>query len=632
MTLQERIARLNLGGSSSSNSGQTPMATGAQGKIGDKIKKFQENAEDQPLLPEGPFGLGGVRKPSSSAAGSAGDKSRVVSLGGGRATVPIDTVKGSRSVSAGYAGLPSTTQASSSASPSQTPGLSRSSSTHGTSAEAAFVADASDAQSRTSIEDQSSSRVPPAIAVPSKEDRPDLFLSTGPKTPSARSVSSMDVEEGSYTSEKGPDPDSISIDVNPQASPLSSPVLTALVSATPPASEGSIPLLSAPPGLASLSKGPLGALKVPVRSSPSSVSVSSLAVEVGDETATEHTASESGVGTPKEDATLDLTTDADGHREEVVMSEADRISRTNAELANYENEALDMTAPPVVPRGSDEAHLGTSQAPEQPIIPTWVTEDSAPPMTAEDKNGTEGYGDIIDEMADEPKIKCSDCAVELVMEELADHVCAKPSTPIIRSSEPESQSASATGETCLTDTVEPSATPTPSSPAPIPGESPLQDSPVEAPPSASNNDKLDAFVPQTESLVPEDVLDLYNDDDEENDQGRLTHRQASLPQDVDVDEVDAHGVESSRLGQDLPQDVPNDSLEVEDEVRPTDMRRIAGANGDRRVKSVYEAPGKSLFDESEDDDGYDGGSVAIVSRTVASHAPSSSAMTRQSTA
>ncbi|KAK4053020.1 hypothetical protein OIV83_001754 [Microbotryomycetes sp. JL201] len=612
MTLQERIARLNLGSSSANPEPQAnPRTTGAQGRIGDKIKKFQEKAEDQPLLPEAPFGLGvGNRKPSGADSRGA-DKGRVVSLGGGRAAVPIESIKSSRSVSGGYAGIPPSAREAPSGAPASA-ASSRSASSQGMSADTSDVA--LDFTTQESVPQSS------PVAVSYKAERPDLYLTAKASTPSVRSVSSMDVEGGSYTSERGPDPDSISIDVNQETSPLSSPVLTGIVSTTPPA--GDQGMLSPTPAAALQSKGPVSALKAPVRSSPSSVSVSSLAVEIGDDS-TDHTKSEQDPSTPKEESAMTDTVvlENDGKLSEEEL-ERRRIAETNAELKKYEDEPLDVAAPPFIEQSQRDQQDSASS---QPVMPTWSEQS---PQREED-----GYGNIIDDLTDhEPKIKCSDCNADIAMTELAEHNCSNveatdqamlgsPATPqqesVIESKLPDVASGNAV------------ATPTPSSPA-VPavgaGEANL-----------GETSRIDAFVPQTEALVPDDVLDMYNDDEEaeptSNNPAHDVSATASLPQDVN-DEDEPHGVASS-LRVSAPSDMPEDVMdEVDADQVPHEatLARSPSASGQRRVKSVHEARGSPLFNDSEDDDEYDGGSVAIVSRTVASHAPSSTTMTRQSTA
>lgn len=136
---------------------------------------------------------------------------------------------------------------------------------------------------------------------------------------------------------------------------------------------------------------------------------------------------------------------------------------------------------------------------------------------------------------------------------LADHSCARSSLPPALSSPPSSPPA-----------PEPVALSAPASPpraAPDVPEEPLDD---EEPPTDdststprrqkkrstdSGADKLDAFVPQTEDLVPEDILDAYGADTDEDDQ---------------VDDAQVAPTSAPGVPQDVA-DVPSDDLDTTSE-------------------------------------------------------------------
>lgn len=167
---------------------------------------------------------------------------------------------------------------------------------------------------------------------------------------------------------------------------------------------------------------------------------------------------------------------------------------------------------------------------------------------------------------------------------------------------------------------------------------------------SQQNPKLDSFVPQTESLVPDDVLDLYEDDDFGDTEAAAAPSSASLdiptgvPSDVSDHGLDSHldqpavshpaAVAERRSSTDLPEDVDDDE-DTLDKLPPAIARTPKAARGDgdggRRSQSVYGSVGGSLYDD-DDEENYEGGSVAIVSRTTASHSPGSSSMARMGTA
>lgn len=419
-SLKDRIAKLNLQDAPGSTpaaapSSNQPKSTGAVGKIGDKISSF--NNDTAPLVPVGSFGLGGVRREPSSSAGAQG---RVASLGGGRAAVPLEAVKQTpRSVSAGAPRIPFRSEGGSSGASSPT-------------------------TSRASTPAPAAESTDTPTPLSPVMDRSHSQMSSGAMTPGARSVSSMSVE-GSWTSEGGPDPKSIKLgEVDIAPSPLSSPVLTALVEPSN-VEEADLPSpTSAAPPSGPL-KGPLGGLKAPLRS-PSSLSVSSMVVEVGDDT-TEGSAMD-GVETPKtEEAPLPETVgesvegagstgvpmQAEMQQDEEAQAamEKAREEATRVELDKYEAEATDVTAPP--PPVETSPPVSAPESPRAAVAP--LTEESTGEKDAtmsepveqsegESESGG-GYGDILDDFAasedaalprpasaadnEGMRVECSDC-------------------------------------------------------------------------------------------------------------------------------------------------------------------------------------------------------------------------------
>ncbi|ORY58661.1 hypothetical protein BCR35DRAFT_309386 [Leucosporidium creatinivorum] len=696
-TLQERIARLNLQQDASTApvaSSAIPKQTGAQGKISDKIGRFQKNAEAAPLIPVGSFGLGGVRREPSGDRTQ--EKGRVASLGGGRAAVPLGVVTTPRSVSAG--------------SP-RTPRSEAGGSSSGNSPVSSRASTPALTDSVATIEPQ-----PTAAPISPALSRAESSVGTGAQTPGGVSVSSMSVEGGSYTSEAGgPDPNSINLgemDIAP--SPLSSPVLTALVEPTVNVEQADLPSPTFPPGPL---KGHLDGLKAPLRS-PSSISVSSMVVEVGDDTTEGASAMDTdGIETPRtEEAPVPETigeaeptglgvagaavgTEGTSEVDEEAQAarEKAREEATKMELDEYEQETTDVTAPPPTDSASPPPNaLSSSPETDRPVLSTWVVDSPRPnekaPATVEtsmadpvdpiesgeESEGGGGYGDILDDFAASedsssrpasaagesgmPKVKCSDCSQDVDLMELADHSCGPsdkspallsspqhspvtPRMPSLSSQEEPSTEADPVAVPPV-ESVTPSAssaslaneTVSPSSPALTRSESQ----------HSTSTPKIDSFVPQTESLVPDDVLDLYEDDDFGESAPAPTPSSASLdiptgvPSDVSDDGLDSHldqpavsqPVAERRSSTDLPEDV-DDEEDTLANLPPPVARTPKAARGDgeggRRSQSVYGSVGGSLYDD-DDEENYEGGSVAIVSRTTASHSPGSSSMARTGTA
>lgn len=374
------------------------------------------------------------------------EKGRVASLGGGRAAVPLGVVTTPRSVSAGG---------------SRTPRSEAGGSSSGNSPVSSRASTPALADSVATIEAHpTTAPLSPALS------RADSSVGTGAQTPSGVSVSSMSVEGGSYTSEAGgPDPNSISLgemDIAP--SPLSSPVLTALVEPTVNVEQTDLPSPTFPPGPL---RGHLEGLKAPLRS-PSSVSVSSMVVEVGDDATEGASAMDTDdFDTPKtEEAPVPETIgdvepaglgvaesslEAEGasevDEEALAAREQAREEATQMELDDYEQEKeTDVTAPRSADSTSSplDAHASSPSTDHSVLLPDTVDSPDptdTPPATLEtsmadpiesgdESEGGGGYGDILDDFAASeessssrpasaagesgmPKVKCSDCSKDV---------------------------------------------------------------------------------------------------------------------------------------------------------------------------------------------------------------------------
>ncbi|SGY72791.1 BQ5605_C005g03209 [Microbotryum silenes-dioicae] len=712
-SLADRIARLNLAdgstSSSSDNDGASTSAsagassqlrtTGAVGRISDKISRFQANAEDAPLVPLGSFGLGGVRRePSSGISGAASDR-RVASLGLGRAAVPLASVTPIRSVSSGVPSSSPTPKiggsnfSTRSSSPTATfsptaPGLASMTSTIDASRQDSAGGDDAGSSAGTPTSSRASSQYGGLSADLKSSSsggsdmlahdrglltRHDSSLSVASsETTAAGSESSLNVETGSLTSELGPDPKSITIADLLTAganSPLSSPVLSALVNPveiTVDEPEVSSRWTTAGGSLRAFNKplkGPLDALKTPSRSR-SSVSVSSMLVETGSTTSEDgdgQSTTSEGPLTPRaeeEEKPFPTTVGpADDEEESSGMatpnrSEQDEEAReqaTKAELEKYEGEEFDAVAPRFA---EDEEEKNSVETP-------------APVVSAE---ASDSYGDMLDDYGsptpDQPKspispmpggmpmVKCSDCGANVDLMELVDHVCApassaSPSASIAQT--PSSKSFPAPPKVSAPPSGRNAGAMTPSASRDDVrrGTSDRYDSPSSSP--TRTRTEPNAFIPQTESLVPDDILDAYDEEDDDimdpqaaRPTGATTTQSsgADLPDDVGLDHdyddlsspvhLPPHPSVVQCDVSDLLEDVDEDpdplaSSTATLSASPTTktsksdlLGRTESARRRESPKSVYDMVGGATYDS---DDDYEGGSAQIVSVTHASHSP-----------
>ena len=305
------------------------------------------------LKPTGSFSLGGVRREPSEGVGERGGQ-RFASLGGGRAKVPLMTV---RSASQGAGGRVATDSRPASPSPTA-PGAA----------------------------------TPPANPAP-VSNSPTLTTQLS----RAASVSSLAVETGSLASDVGAvSEDFVETPTTAIApSPLSSPMVGAAPAidlVTPVDLDSSTQSLSA-------LRQPPGSLLAHQRQN-SALSVSSMLVETGS-SASEDGEKVGAVGTPEvetptglegktfEVETYDSTVNAeagaglgmsveqdDGDRERKEEEQERRmVAATNEELKQYESEKIDATAP----RANQSADVPSASAKSLiAVFQTYSTEDSPP--------------------------------------------------------------------------------------------------------------------------------------------------------------------------------------------------------------------------------------------------------------
>lgn len=438
--LSDRIARLGLGSPSTSPTSASSTAppsrspdsvrTGAVTRVSDKISRFQAKAEDRPLLPEGgSFGLAPA-KPRSSTGGVGGsgsrarhgdERQRVVSLGAGRAPVPLGVVT-PRSVSANTS---PNLSLSASTPPTGSPALSRSSST-ASSRNGAVTLENIEVPSANEGGGGEATPVASPDGSPANRNTAAYLdtLPPMPRTPGAVSVSSMRVETGSIASEGRASTTDLDLSASdlptPTHSPLSSPIISGL--SVPASNTGSVSSADgiAPakvPALLTDLKGPILNLSRP----GSVVSFSSMTVEApSEDVANASVASSNTSETPasaqaaaaEEQGEQGPVDSNETRAAESDLAEAERIERTRQELAQYEEDAEDPTAPsPFAAPGERNDEAGA------PVEPPFLKEDSVGPI-----------GNTGSEQADEtdasptsplrkaspiPDVKCSDCGQDV---------------------------------------------------------------------------------------------------------------------------------------------------------------------------------------------------------------------------
>lgn len=417
------------------------MRTGAVTRVSDKISRFQANAEHRPLLPEGGSFAFAPAKPRVSTGSAreryADDKQRVVSLGGGRAPVPIAVVT-PRSASTSSSPRIGTPEPAPVGTP---PLLSRSSCTaSGKDARPEPVperaaGDDDDVSREGGEETPVASPSVSAAGLVGLTDRPDAFslnsLSAEPRTPGAMSVSSMRVETGSIASE-GRDGNPANLDLSQSDalsdSPLSSPIVSGLT--IPASTSGSVSSADGiPPSLAPVALGGSGDLAKglvqkarALSRSGSTVSFSSMTVEAPTEDVANMSliSNEDGPGTPttKEPASDEASGSAEGNTNEPraqtpateAPTDAERLERTREELAQYEGEKSDppVKSPFAPPSGQQE---GQQTDHGEPLEPPLLEEPAEVP-----REPASSYQQVVEperKASPIPDVKCSDCGQDV---------------------------------------------------------------------------------------------------------------------------------------------------------------------------------------------------------------------------
>ncbi|GEM09688.1 phosphatase associated protein [Rhodotorula toruloides] len=424
------------------------------------------------------------------------------------------------------------------------------------------------------------------------------------------SVSSMRVETGSIASEGGRSITDLDVAaLNVENSPLSSPIIAAV--SIPAPSNGSFTQLDATTPSAAPEtlppKGPVELLRSSSRTGSVASSTSSLMVQpsTDDEADVSAVSVNGSTGTPTReivglgfegasDSAQDMT------REEYEASEAEREVRVRQELEQYERDVSDPPAPgePFSSGGDD------GEPKEPPILMDDVIERPDTPRA-------KGSASPI------PGVKCSDCGAEVELVDLADHACA----PTARSA-PSVTSPPQADEPPLAPAPAVAVRPDPD----IPGE-PLDEPPVDLSSvsrrssqrskkqSIDTVDKLDAFVPQTEDLVPEDVLDMYGGDGDEVEAtgGDVKDAPSAVPEDMPSDEVDDEPASLAAAPPSAASASTNMTRSASSPADPPSTLRARHADSKARSQSVYDPPLPGRYYTSEDEDDGEPGRVTIVS-------------------
>lgn len=143
-------------------------------------------------------------------------------------------------------------------------------------------------------------------------------------------------------------------------------------------------------------------------------------------------------------------------------------------------------------------------------------------------------------------------------------------------------------------------------------DSPAATSATQVSQSQRSTGQIDSFVPQTESLVPDDVLDMYGDEDDDVEREVVPSGAGGSEPAVPVDVEDEHDTSATNSGL-SSSDVPQDINEEEDIKAST---KVA-------TTSVYNSAGRSPYDD-EDEHNYEGGTAVVTERISASHSMSRS--------
>lgn len=159
----------------------------------------------------------------------------------------------------------------------------------------------------------------------------------------------------------------------------------------------------------------------------------------------------------------------------------------------------------------------------------------------------------------------------------------------------------------------------------------------------SGVERLDAFVPQTDDLVPEDVLDMYADDEEAPTRARSGSRTADVPSDELEDGPSEKVVEDKPLVSATPSSGQEDVTATSaTQGTPSPAAQDAASSGMERsastpagpnprlrqsrttkprVQSAYGGPMPGRYYTSEDEDEGEAGSATIVRSSSFQNSP-----------
>ncbi|KAM0751895.1 hypothetical protein T439DRAFT_221758 [Meredithblackwellia eburnea MCA 4105] len=412
-SLSERIARLNLQSSSSStsspphqSSNSNPPTTGAQTKISDKINKFQLGAKGEaPLIPRGSFGLAGAgtRSVSSGSTGAGGEraerdssKDRKVSLGGGRAAVPITNV-----VAGELSGRRSAT-------PTSTPdkGRSREASERGdeSPAPASPLSPQIEAPTPTSTNTSSTTSTdidtvpPPSGTASTSEPSEDALASSSPSSPSLSHPPTISLSGNST-------PTSISsLHVEPPSTPLPILQTPTLISPTPE-------LMSRTGSFVGSDKAEMGDSKAPSLNGDSSpsLSIQSNGGPMEDELSQPIIDATSVFATPSPLPNLPLRGPLSSLRNEGLgLPKSLSSASVNSMIVETGSVAVSSDG-----EGEGDGEGTPTKELESPLD-----------LTSSTTAGVEKAQDSPSSLQT-PLVKCSDCGSSVSLMDLADHTCAE---------------------------------------------------------------------------------------------------------------------------------------------------------------------------------------------------------------
>ncbi|KAI5480196.1 hypothetical protein MNV49_001524 [Pseudohyphozyma bogoriensis] len=317
------------------------------------------------------------------------------------------------------------------------------------------------------------------------------------------------------------------------------------------------------------------------------------------------------------------------------LNDPEQTMPRSVTLTSLQSEIDDSVAPV---SASTSAVVSKPEEPTQiaDILAVNEVEPAAPIEEKEDEEQHASYSSYLDDYANDdeekqraatpvspgmPQVKCSDCQRMINLMELADHSCDSSALPPAISSHPSSPAASIKS---------PPMSPSVSRMLPdaAEGTTPAVQHGMTRSASTSSSkfsQKMDAFVAQTSSLVPDDV----SDDEFADRPQRPAGDDLDSPMDPVGIETPRRSGSSSRAPQqrrpsfDLPEDISAyDDLDAaphapiftqKPATTPTKGKDRIGRSLSGNVGYGTGSPLRG-FDDDSDEEGYEGGSVTIVRR------------------